>query len=264
MVSVSRTENYSFIRCFHSTPICSRFFLYRRRKEGGRRTCWIVKVPHKTTFSINRSHERQIRVDLRRFWCTSSGRLLAEEWSAHPRGKSGIFLSFKTFKRYSDLQFLCFRQSPFYREIVEESTNKISEIESVLPTRGLASTKSRLVIDCVDGDAEAIYTCVAESVNEKIVSSTYVHIEGISKWNQFFKGWKLNWFILKLKVKPPLMSQCALWDMRRTRCRPVYSCGLELTSMSKAKTQSFYVGRLVIQFRKFLGILVTICPSPQA
>ena len=54
-------------------------------------------------------------------------------------------------------------------------------MESVLPTRGLASTKARLVIDCVDGDAEAIYTCVAQSVNEKIVSSTYVHIE--SNWN---------------------------------------------------------------------------------
>lgn len=72
---------------------------------------------------------------------------------------------------------LC-KQSPFDREEVEESTNKILESESLLPTRGLASTKSRLVIDCVDGEAEAIYTCVAQSIKEKIVSSTYVHIEG--------------------------------------------------------------------------------------
>lgn len=61
---------------------------------------------------------------------------------------------------------------------MEERTNSIAENESGLPQRGLASTKSRLVVDCVDGDAEAIYTCVAESKNEKVVASTYVHIEG--------------------------------------------------------------------------------------
>ena len=69
-------------------------------------------------------------------------------------------------------------QSPFFREEVEESSNNILEYEPILPTRGLASTKSRLVIDCVDEEVEAIYTCVAESINEKVVSSTYVHIEG--------------------------------------------------------------------------------------
>lgn len=63
---------------------------------------------------------------------------------------------------------------------MEESSNKISESDSTFPARGLASTKSRLVIDCVDGDAEAIYTCVAESKNEKVVASTYVHVEGVS------------------------------------------------------------------------------------
>ncbi|XP_057373306.1 neural/ectodermal development factor IMP-L2-like [Daphnia carinata] len=75
-------------------------------------------------------------------------------------------------------------ESPFDREEVEESTNKILESESLLPTRGLASTKSRLVIDCVDGEAEAIYTCVAQSIKEKIVSSTYVHIEGEAPYNE--------------------------------------------------------------------------------
>ncbi|KAK4018529.1 neural/ectodermal development factor IMP-L2 [Daphnia magna] len=75
-------------------------------------------------------------------------------------------------------------ESPFDREEVEESTNKILESESLLPTRGLASTKSRLVIDCVDGEAEAIYTCVAQSIKEKIVSSTYVHIEGEVAYNE--------------------------------------------------------------------------------
>ena len=69
-------------------------------------------------------------------------------------------------------------QSPFDRDNEEEATNSIIEGVSVLPKRGLASTKSRLIIDCVDVDAEAIYTCVAESLNERIVSSTYVHIEG--------------------------------------------------------------------------------------
>ncbi|EFX68188.1 hypothetical protein DAPPUDRAFT_330310 [Daphnia pulex] len=75
-------------------------------------------------------------------------------------------------------------ESPFDRDEIEEASNKISEIESLLPTRGLASTKARLLIDCVDGDAEAIYTCVAQSVNEKIVSSTYVHIEGEVAYNE--------------------------------------------------------------------------------
>nr|CAH0110908.1 unnamed protein product [Daphnia galeata] len=75
-------------------------------------------------------------------------------------------------------------ESPFDREEIEEASNKISEMESVLPTRGLASTKARLVIDCVDGDAEAIYTCVAQSINEKIVSSTYVHIENEVAYNE--------------------------------------------------------------------------------
>lgn len=69
-------------------------------------------------------------------------------------------------------------QSPFDRDNEEEATNSIVEGASALPKRGLASTKSKLVIDCVDVDAEAIYTCVAESLNERIVSSTYVHIEG--------------------------------------------------------------------------------------
>lgn len=79
-------------------------------------------------------------------------------------------------------------QSPFNREVVEESTNSILESESTFPERGLASTKSRLVIDCVDGDAEAIYTCVAQSRTEKIVASTYVHIEGV--YGYFFE---LKW-----------------------------------------------------------------------
>lgn len=69
-------------------------------------------------------------------------------------------------------------QSPFDRDTEEEATNSIVEGASALPKRGLASTKSKLVIDCVDIDTEAIYTCVAESQNERIVSSTYVHIEG--------------------------------------------------------------------------------------
>ncbi len=83
-------------------------------------------------------------------------------------------------------------------------------MESALPTRGLASTKSRLVIDCVDGEAEAIYTCVAESVNEKIVSSTYVHIEGNFRLHvnlMKIKRLKLTRFIWKLKVKPPTMNR---------------------------------------------------------
>ena len=61
---------------------------------------------------------------------------------------------------------------------MEEATNRIIETESILPTRGLASTRARLIIDCVDGDAEAIYTCVAESLTEKIIASTFVHVEG--------------------------------------------------------------------------------------
>jgi len=61
---------------------------------------------------------------------------------------------------------------------MEELTNKIVEVNTWMPDRALASTKSRLVIDCADGDIEAIYTCVAESQKERIVSSTYVHIEG--------------------------------------------------------------------------------------
>ena len=69
------------------------------------------------------------------------------------------------------------REAPFE---IEEANNKIMEAP-LKPIRGLASTKSRLVIDCVDGDTEAIYTCVAESVDEKIISSTYVHIEGGTK-----------------------------------------------------------------------------------
>ena len=61
---------------------------------------------------------------------------------------------------------------------MEESTNRILDSDSLLPTRGLASTKSRLVIDCVDEDTEAIYTCVAESIKERVVASTYVHVAG--------------------------------------------------------------------------------------
>lgn len=64
---------------------------------------------------------------------------------------------------------------------MEEATNRIVETESILPTRGLASTRARLIIDCVDGDAEAIYTCVAESLTEKVIASTFVHVEGIIK-----------------------------------------------------------------------------------
>lgn len=66
------------------------------------------------------------------------------------------------------------REAPFE---IEETNNKIMEAP-LKPSRGLASTKSRMVIDCVDGEAEAIYTCVAESTEEKVISSTYVHIEG--------------------------------------------------------------------------------------
>ena len=67
------------------------------------------------------------------------------------------------------------RESPYE---MEELTNKIVEVSTWMPDRALASTKSRLVIDCADGDIEAIYTCVAESQKERIVSSTYVHSEG--------------------------------------------------------------------------------------
>lgn len=84
-------------------------------------------------------------------------------------------------------------------------------MESVLPTRGLASTKARLVIDCVDGDAEAIYTCVAQSINEKIVSSTYVHIE--SKWNcgESITNNAINFieFFWEMKMKLLTMKQRA-------------------------------------------------------
>jgi hypothetical protein len=76
---------------------------------------------------------------------------------------------------------LCALQAPFE---VEESTNKILESGSLLPERGLASTKSRLVIDCADEDTEAIYTCVAESRSERLVSSTYAHIEGVVPYNK--------------------------------------------------------------------------------
>lgn len=61
---------------------------------------------------------------------------------------------------------------------MEESTNRILEEDTMLPIRGLASTKSRLIIDCADEDTEAVYTCVAESVKERVVVSTYVNVEG--------------------------------------------------------------------------------------
>ena len=90
-------------------------------------------------------------------------------------------------QRLSNNRF-CALQAPFE---VEESTNKILESGSLLPERGLASTKSRLIIDCADEDTEAIYTCVAESRSERLVSSTYAHIEGVAPYNKTacaFKG----------------------------------------------------------------------------
>ena len=67
---------------------------------------------------------------------------------------------------------------------MEESTNRILEDQSLLPVRGLASTKSRLVMDCADEDTEAVYTCVAESVKERVVASTYVNVNGIAAFDE--------------------------------------------------------------------------------
>lgn len=76
------------------------------------------------------------------------------------------------------------RESPYE---TEELTNRILE-SSPMPSRGLASTKSRLILECINEDDEAIYSCVAESHSgEKVVSSTYVHIEGIEQQSFTFK-----------------------------------------------------------------------------
>lgn len=73
------------------------------------------------------------------------------------------------------------REAPYD---MEESTNRILEDQSLLPVRGLASTKSRLVMDCADEDTEAVYTCVAESVKERVVASTYVNVNGIAAFDE--------------------------------------------------------------------------------
>lgn len=65
----------------------------------------------------------------------------------------------------------------------EETTNQILD-QPLFPARGLALTKSKLVLDCADQDTEAIYTCVAESRIERVVSSTYVLLHGSAPYNE--------------------------------------------------------------------------------
>jgi len=75
---------------------------------------------------------------------------------------------------------------------MEEATNRILEDDSMLPIRGLSMTRSRLVVDCADEDTEAVYTCVAESIKERVVSSTYVNVEGVSAYDEKTCGLKQN------------------------------------------------------------------------